>query len=168
MDSSRKFLIDKIGERLVKALETLGWEVSLETEEAYYFKNYFASKRPGILEAFVFIEILLYVFEESNFMDLIFIFYADPNITGKGKAKVSFGKKARANDAAVFRNFCQEVFKLADLEMEFDSWEITSTSRFMLNFKETEPPEYQKAAYTLTLYYFNKFVEYNPSLDPPY
>ena len=93
MDSSRKFLIDKIGERLVKALETLGWEVSLETEGAYYFKNYFASKRPGILEAFVFIEILLYVFEESNFMDLIFIFMLIRILLEKGRLKCHLVKK---------------------------------------------------------------------------
>ena len=114
MHPSRKFSIDEVGHRLVEALEKLKWKVKIETDIPREFKHYFASKRPGILEAFVFIEILLGTIEgDPNYVDVIFIFYADPNITGKGRNKISFGKKARANDAKIFKNFCQEVFESA-------------------------------------------------------
>jgi len=124
------------------------------------FKHYFASKRPGILEVFVLMEILLGIIDaDPNYVDVIFIFYADPNITGKGRTKIPFRKKAIANDAEVFRKFSQEVFRLAGVEMEFDGWEIENSSREKFNFKGTEPPEYQKAAYTLRLYYLKKPIE---------
>lgn len=43
--------------------------------------------------------------------------------------------------------------------MEFDGWEIENSSREKFNFKRTKPPEYQKAAYTLRLYYLKKPIE---------
>jgi len=130
MYSSRKLSIDEVGKRLIKALNKLGWKVEVETDSPREFKHYFASKRPGILEVFVFMEVLLGIIDaDPNYVDVIFIFYADPNITGKGRTKIPFRKKAIANDAEVFRKFSQEVFRLADIEMEFDGWEIENSSR---------------------------------------
>lgn len=160
MYSSKKLSIDEVGKRLIKALNKLGWKVEVETDSSREFKHYFAFKRPGILEAFVFMEVLLGTIDaDPNYVDVIFIFYADPNITGKGRTKIPFRKKASANDAEVFRKFSQEVFRLAGVEMEFDGWEIENSSREKFNFKGTEPPEYQKAAYTLRLYYLKKPIE---------
>ena len=145
---------------MIKALNKLGWKVEVEADSLREFKHYFASKRPGILEVFLFIEILLGIIDvDPNYVDVIFIFYVDPNITGKGRAKIPFRKKASANDAEVFRKFNQKVFRLAGIKMEFNGWEIENSSREKFNFKGTEPPEYQKSAYTLRLYYLKKPIE---------
>ena len=160
MHPSAILAIDEIGDRILNALKQLGWDVWVETDYPRQFKEYQAYKRPGILDAFVIINVVLMTLDDDpNNVDIVFFFYADPNITGRGRKKIPFGKKARANDAEVFRRFCDEVFKLADLEVEFQNWESETSPRSPRFDFKGDRKSYEKPAYVITLNYWKKPIE---------
>jgi len=147
--------IEDVEERIVEALENLGWDTEVET---YYPRDYmhiWANKFKGLLKAFVCIEVIIMALDgDPNNVDIIFYFYADPSITGKGKDKRPFGRMARQNDAEVFRKFCGEVSDLANMDVEFLNWSCeTSPSSSRLRFEGGKP------AYVVTLYYWKRPLE---------
>ena len=157
MKDSALLSIDEIGERVKKAMEQMGWNVWIETYHPRDFIHIFASSEKGLLEAFTRMDVILMALgEDPNDVDLIFYFYADPSITGKGTKKRAFGKKARENDAEVFRKFCDSLFQLAPLEVEFMNWDCESSPYSPRIRVNENRGEFERPAYRVTLYYWKE------------
>ncbi len=157
MKDSALLSIDEIGDRVTRALEQMGWRVWMETDSPRDFKHIIASNEKGLLEAFTRMEVILMALgEDPNDVDLIFYFYADPSITGKGTKKRAFGKKARENDADVFRKFCDSLLQLAPLEVELLNWDCESSPYSPRIRFDPNRDEFERPAYRVTLYYWKE------------
>jgi hypothetical protein len=87
----RSLTVNDLGKAMMPALKKAGWEVFVE-DDYEDFKNFFARREDGILEAFTRVDlVIMAVNYDPRNVEILFHFYADPNKIGPNKR--AFGKR---------------------------------------------------------------------------
>ncbi|MCX5814430.1 MAG: hypothetical protein NT178_18095 [Proteobacteria bacterium] len=117
----------EVWERLLQTLKSDKWDTDIYDEDCSAHEEIYAYKVNGPLGVFNHIEIFLCELDNnSNNVEIRFMFFADPRLAGQKKRIL--GKKVKENDFFTFKDFCMQLFACAGIKAL--QQEIESSPRY--------------------------------------